>query len=50
VRILLGRNGAGKSTLVRHLNGLLRPSAGRAVVFFLAQKNIVRGVVTTGLK
>lgn len=25
---LLGRNGAGKSTLVRHLNGLLRPSAG----------------------
>src|SRR6185436_5627066 len=29
---LLGRNGAGKSTLVRHLNGLLRPTAGRALV------------------
>ncbi len=29
---LLGRNGAGKSTLVRHLNGLLRPSAGSAQV------------------
>jgi energy-coupling factor transport system ATP-binding protein len=29
---LLGHNGAGKSTLVRHLNGLLRPSSGRAQV------------------
>jgi energy-coupling factor transport system ATP-binding protein len=29
---LLGRNGAGKSTLVRHLNGLLRPSAGEVLV------------------
>lgn len=29
---LVGRNGAGKSTLVRHLNGLLRPSQGRALV------------------
>jgi energy-coupling factor transport system ATP-binding protein len=29
---LLGRNGAGKSTLVRHLNGLLHPSSGRALV------------------
>jgi energy-coupling factor transport system ATP-binding protein len=28
---ILGRNGAGKSTLVRHLNGLLRPSAGKVV-------------------
>lgn len=25
---LLGRNGAGKTTLVKHLNGLLRPTAG----------------------
>lgn len=29
---LLGRNGAGKSTLVRHLNGLLQPSAGTVLV------------------
>jgi energy-coupling factor transport system ATP-binding protein len=29
---LLGRNGAGKSTLLRHMNGLLRPSAGRVTV------------------
>jgi energy-coupling factor transport system ATP-binding protein len=29
---LLGRNGAGKSTLLRHMNGLLRPSAGRVAV------------------
>lgn len=29
---LLGRNGAGKSTLVRHLNALLRPSQGTALV------------------
>jgi energy-coupling factor transport system ATP-binding protein len=28
---ILGRNGAGKSTLVRHLNGLLRPSAGQVL-------------------
>jgi energy-coupling factor transport system ATP-binding protein len=29
---IIGQNGSGKSTLVRHLNGLLRPSAGRVLV------------------
>ena len=29
---LVGQNGSGKSTLVRHLNGLLRPTAGRVVL------------------
>ena len=32
VLALVGPNGAGKSTLARHLNGLLRPSAGRVEV------------------
>jgi energy-coupling factor transport system ATP-binding protein len=29
---ILGQNGSGKTTLVKHLNGLLRPTAGRVVV------------------
>ncbi len=29
---VMGENGAGKTTLAKHLNGLLRPSAGRVVV------------------
>jgi energy-coupling factor transport system ATP-binding protein len=29
---IVGQNGSGKSTLVRHLNGLLRPTAGRVLV------------------
>jgi energy-coupling factor transport system ATP-binding protein len=28
---LIGQNGSGKSTLIRHLNGLLRPTAGRVL-------------------
>jgi energy-coupling factor transport system ATP-binding protein len=28
---LVGQNGSGKTTLVRHLNGLLRPTAGRVL-------------------
>jgi energy-coupling factor transport system ATP-binding protein len=29
---IVGQNGSGKTTLVRHLNGLLRPTAGRVLV------------------
>ncbi len=29
---LVGQNGSGKTTLVRHLNGLLRPTAGKVLV------------------
>lgn len=29
---LVGQNGSGKTTLVRHLNGLLRPTAGRVSI------------------
>lgn len=29
---LIGRNGSGKTTLVKHLNGLLKPSAGQVLV------------------
>lgn len=29
---IIGQNGSGKSTLVRHLNGLLRPTAGRVLI------------------
>jgi energy-coupling factor transport system ATP-binding protein len=29
---LIGQNGSGKTTLVRHLNGLIRPTAGRVLV------------------
>ncbi len=29
---IVGQNGSGKSTLVRHLNGLLRPTAGRVMI------------------
>jgi energy-coupling factor transport system ATP-binding protein len=29
---LIGQNGSGKTTLVRHLDGLLRPTAGRVLV------------------
>ncbi len=29
---IIGQNGSGKSTLVRHLNGLLRPTAGRFLI------------------
>jgi energy-coupling factor transport system ATP-binding protein len=30
--VILGQNGSGKTTLVKHLNGLLRPDAGRVLL------------------
>ena len=30
---IIGQNGSGKTTLVKHLNGLLRPTEGRVLVF-----------------
>ncbi len=30
--VVIGQNGSGKTTLVRHLNGLLRPTAGRVTI------------------
>ncbi len=30
---IIGANGSGKTTLIKHLNGLLKPSKGRVVVF-----------------
>jgi energy-coupling factor transport system ATP-binding protein len=39
---ILGHTGSGKSTVVQHLNGLLRPSGGRVIVFGqdLVQDNV----------
>ncbi len=36
---IVGENGAGKTTLTKHLNGLLRPSAGEVIVNGLAVKD-----------
>jgi energy-coupling factor transport system ATP-binding protein len=30
---IVGQNGSGKTTLIKHFNGLLKPTAGRVVVF-----------------
>lgn len=48
---LLGPNGAGKSTLLLHLNGILRPQAGRVRVCGLpvAEKNLGRVRAAVGL-
>lgn len=42
--ILAGRNGSGKTTLIRHLNGLLRPSAGK---IRLAGRDIFKDLTRT---
>jgi energy-coupling factor transport system ATP-binding protein len=48
---LIGQNGSGKSTLVRHLNGLLRPTAGRVLVdgTDAATLTVARLAATVGL-
>ncbi len=48
---LVGHNGAGKTTLVKHLNGLLRPTAG-TVLFqgeILAGEHLARARLSIGL-
>ncbi len=42
--LLAGRNGSGKTTLIRHLNGLLRPQAGRIL---LRRENIFKNLIQT---
>jgi len=48
---IIGQNGSGKSTLVRHLNGLLRPTAGRVLVDGVdaASRTVARLAHTVGL-
>ena len=48
---IIGQNGSGKSTLVRHLNGLLRPTAGRVLVDGVdaASQTVARLAHTVGL-
>jgi energy-coupling factor transport system ATP-binding protein len=38
--VILGQNGSGKTTLVKHLNGLLRPDAGRVLLDGEATENV----------
>ncbi|MHB0875354.1 MAG: energy-coupling factor ABC transporter ATP-binding protein [Anaerolineae bacterium] len=40
---LIGANGSGKTTLAKHLNGLLRPTAGRVVVCGLDTRRVAVG-------
>ena len=42
--ILAGRNGSGKTTLIRHLNGLLRPQAGKVLIH---KENIFKNLTQT---
>ncbi len=37
---ILGQNGSGKTTLAKHLNGLLRPAAGRVLLDGLPTENL----------
>lgn len=48
---IIGQNGSGKSTLVRHLNGLLRPTAGRVLLDGVdtARTTVARLARTVGL-
>ncbi len=38
--VILGQNGSGKTTLVKHLNGLLRPDAGRVLLDGAATEDV----------
>jgi biotin transport system ATP-binding protein len=48
--VIAGPNGSGKTTLIRHLNGLLRPTAGRVIVDGVSvQKDLLRARRLVGM-
>ena len=48
--VVAGPNGSGKTTLIRHLNGLLRPTAGRVKVAGVSvQKDLLRARRLVGM-
>lgn len=42
---IIGQNGSGKTTLIKHLNGLLRPTAGRVLVYGVDTATVSVGVL-----
>jgi len=42
---IIGQNGSGKTTLIKHLNGLLHPTAGRVEIFGVDTTTVTIGVL-----
>lgn len=42
---IIGQNGSGKTTLIKHFNGLLRPTAGRVLVYGVDTATVSVGVL-----